>query len=303
MRLLQLLTGTALASVATAGFATYKEIRSGFDNCNIIHYEELDRSDTLFLYIQIVHGQDYSDVIKDFKTLAKNYGERGVKAIPRVRYGKADGSVTSEPNDLNAIKEDVATWVGVFSEVKDIITIPVIQAGFLGEWGEWHSGPFVPGKGIYETKANIAAKKAVIELLLPLGIKIAVRYPQDHSVMGYEFNRQVTIHNDCIFNNGPGRDDGGTFPEEDIETWRAYLKRVASNNTYGGEPCDQASGSGYDWTNYADVCGDNGLIAYINEFKVAYLNPANPPELQKLFNDPAWASCIERMGAALDSYA
>ncbi|KAL2071091.1 hypothetical protein VTL71DRAFT_12326 [Oculimacula yallundae] len=303
MRFLQLLMGTVLTSVATAGFATYKEIRSGFDNSNEINYSELDRSDTLFLYIQIVHGQDYSDVIEDFKTLAKNYGEHGVKAVPRVRYGTADGSVTSEPNDLDAIKTDVETWAGVFSEVKDTITIPVIQAGFLGQWGEWHSGPFVPGKGIYETEENIAAKKAVIELLLPVGIKIAVRYPQDHSVMGYEFNRQVTIHNDCIFNNGPNSDDGGTFPSEDIETWRAYLKRVASNNTYGGEPCDQAEGSGYDWTNYADVCGDNGLITYINEFQVAYLNPANPPDLQNLFNDLQWSSCIDRMGAALNGYS
>lgn len=134
------------------------------------------------------------------------------------------------------------------------------------------SGYFCPGKGIYETEENIAAKKAIVERLLTVGPKIALRYPQDHSVLKYEENRQVTIHNDCIFNNGPGGDDGGTFPTEDIEGWSDYLKGVASNNTYGGEPCNQAGGSSYDWSDFADVCGDNGLIPYIHEFQISYLN-------------------------------
>jgi hypothetical protein len=133
-------------------------------------------------------------------------------------------------------------------------------------------GHFCPGKGIYETNANIAAKSSIVEALLAIGPKIALRYPQDHSVLGYEKNRRVTIHNDCIFNNGPGGDDGGTFPTEDIETWSDYLKDVASGNTYGGEPCNQAEGSGYNWNDFANVCGDNGLITYIHEFEVSYLN-------------------------------
>jgi hypothetical protein len=143
MRLSQLIVASTAAKLASAGFATYKEIRSGFDNSDEIQYRSLDRSDTLFLYIQITAGQNDSDVIEDFRTLARNYGDEGVKAVPRVRYGTPDGEVTSEPEDLDLILDDVDRWAGVFGEVAgNLIDIPVIQAGFLGQWGEWHVSYF-----------------------------------------------------------------------------------------------------------------------------------------------------------------
>lgn len=141
MRFFQLILASAAAKLATAGFATYMEIHSGpdADNSNEIRYSELDRSDTLFLYIQIIPGVNDTDVIEDFKTLARNYGDHGVKVIPRVRYGDSEGEQTSEPEDLDLILDDVDRWVEVFEEVAgDLIEIPVIQAGFLGQWGEWH---------------------------------------------------------------------------------------------------------------------------------------------------------------------
>lgn len=75
-------------------------------------------------------------------------------------------------------------------------------------------------------------------------------------------------------NEGHGGTDGGTFPQGEAayQEWSEYVKRVASGNSYGGEPCNQADGSTYDWSNYAEVCGPNGLQAYIEEFGVAYLN-------------------------------
>jgi hypothetical protein len=138
MRTSKLLAAVAVIKLAAAGFATYKEIRSDIDNSDAITYYELDRSDTLFLYIQIIAGGDHQPLIEDFKTLARNYGSQGVSAIPRVRYGNVDGSVASEPEDAALILDDVATWATAFSEVSGIIDIPVIQAGFLGLWGEWH---------------------------------------------------------------------------------------------------------------------------------------------------------------------
>ncbi|KAH6843159.1 hypothetical protein B0I37DRAFT_213615 [Chaetomium sp. MPI-CAGE-AT-0009] len=301
MRTSKLLAAVAVIELAAAGFATYKEIRSDIDNSDAIAYYELDRSDTLFLYIQIIAGGDHQPLIEDFKTLARNYGSQGVSAIPRVRYGNVDGSVASEPADAALILDDVATWATAFSEVSGIIDIPVIQVGFLGLWGEWHSGHFCPEKGIYDTLENREVKKAIVDKLREVGPKVAMRYPQDHKAL-YDGDRGVTIHNDCIFNAGPKGTDGGTFPVEDRETWVSYTKEVASNNTYGGEPCDQASDSTFDWTNFAEVCGSNGLEAYIREFEFSYLNPGNPPAFQQLFNDPSWADCVDAIGAALDSY-
>lgn len=131
----------AVNGAAASGFATYKEILEGADNSGAVAYSELDRSNTIFLYIQIVAGQDHQSLISDFKTLSQNYGAKGVSLVPRVRYGAANGDIATEPEDRELLLNDVATWAKAFSDVSGVIDMPVIQAGFLGQWGEWHVRP------------------------------------------------------------------------------------------------------------------------------------------------------------------
>jgi hypothetical protein len=65
MRLHNLLCAVTADIVADAiGFTSYKEIVEGSDNSGAIAYNELDRSTTNFLYIQIVAGSDHSEIIK-----------------------------------------------------------------------------------------------------------------------------------------------------------------------------------------------------------------------------------------------
>ncbi|RYP36171.1 hypothetical protein DL767_003503 [Monosporascus sp. MG133] len=304
MRIYELLLATLAVRFAIAiGFATYKEIREGSDNSETIAYSPLDRSHTLFLYIQIIAGWDHVQIINDFKTLAQNYGSNSVSVIPRVRYGNPDGSVTTEPSDQALILEDVETWAGAFSEVSGTIQIPVIQAGFLGLWGEWHSGPFCQAQGTDDSSANLDVKRQVVEALRQgSGHKVALRYPRDHQAL-FPGDRGVTLHNDCIFNGGPDGYDGGTFPAGDRQTWVDYTKQVASGNTYGGEGCNQAGDSTYDWSDWADLCGSDGLISYINEFQITYMNPGNPAPFQELFYDESWRDCVDAIQAALQQYS
>jgi hypothetical protein len=138
MRVSTFLAVAASTNLASAGFATYKLIAEGQDNSGELAYWELDRSNTLFLYIQLLAGGDHQSVINDFKTLAQNYGSHGVSVIPRVRYGNPDGSEAPEPEDANLILQDVQLWSDIFADIAGTIEIPVIQAGFLGLWGEWH---------------------------------------------------------------------------------------------------------------------------------------------------------------------
>lgn len=280
---------TATAAVAMAGqstslgFTTYKEIVEGSDNSGAIPYYSLNRSKSLFLYIQIIAGQDHSTIIQDFKTLCRNYGAAGSSVIPRVRYGDATGSVATAPNDVYQLLTDVLTWGKVFSEMSGTINIPVVQAGFIGLWGEWHvreaniylpvivcvpdliflqGGPFGD---------DMRVKDAVVKILMAFGLKVAVRTPSDHKTL-FNGDRAVTIHNDCIFNGGPNGYDGGTFPANDREAWVNYTKQVAAGNIYGGEPCNEAGDSTYNWDYYDDLCGPNELAAYIDQFQIAYLN-------------------------------
>ncbi|KAM0268383.1 hypothetical protein ACHAQH_010007 [Verticillium albo-atrum] len=280
----------AVAAQSTSlGFTTYKEIREGSDNSDAIRYYELNRSNSLFLYVQIIAGQDHSDLIQDFKTLCRNYGAAGVSVIPRVRYGDAAGNFVTEPDDVHQVLTDVLTWGKVFSEASASIDMPVVQAGFLGLWGEWHSGPL---------SENLKVKDAIVTNLMAFGLNVAIRYPRDHMAL-FGGDRTVTIHNDCIFNGGPDGYDGGSFPASDRQAWVDYTKQIASGNIYGGEPCNQAGDSTYDWEDYDDLCGPNGLAAYIDEFRIAYLNPGNPEALWELVYNSDRTECVNEIEAAL----
>ncbi|KFH44106.1 hypothetical protein ACRE_051150 [Hapsidospora chrysogenum ATCC 11550] len=292
MSIARLLLVAAAANAATIGFASYREIIAGADNSHAITYTELDRSSTLFLNIQIVAGEDNAAVIDDFRTLCENYGAQNVSVIPRVRYGSPDGSMALEPEDSSQVLTDVATWADVFAGVKGTIDIPVLQAGFLGAWAEWHSGPLCD---------DTETRRAVVEGLQSSGAKVAVRTPMAHKEL-FPGDRAVTIHNDCIFDGGPQGSDGGTFPEDDRQAWVDYTREVSKGNTYGGEPCSLGGGSSYDWSDFEHVCGPGGLKAYIEYFGISYLNPGNPPEFFELFNDPTYADCVEEIQDALLSY-
>ncbi|RYO87404.1 hypothetical protein DL762_004234 [Monosporascus cannonballus] len=253
MRIDELLLATVAVRFATAiGFATYTEIREGSDNSEAIAYRPLGRSDTLFLYIQIIAGWDHVQVSDDFKTPAQNYGSNGVSVIPRVRYGNPDGSVITEPSDRALILDDVETWAGVFSEVI--------------------RGPFCQAQGTDDSSANLDVKRQVVEALgQGSGHKVALRYPRDHQAL-FPGDRGVTLHNDCVFSGGPDGYDGGTFPAGGPPDLGRLHQAVASGNTYGGEGCNQAGDSTYGWSDWADLCGSDGLVPYINEFQIAYMN-------------------------------
>ena len=141
-------------------------------------------------------------------------------------------------------------------------------------------GPYCQAQGTDDTPANQQVKKQVVQGLQASGLKVAVRTPKDHQAISAN-DRKLTIHNDCMMAQGPNGSDGGTFPDNDRATWVAYTKKVAASNVYGGEPCDLGGANAYPWTNYDTVCssGSDGLVAYINDFQISYLNVSRTPSL------------------------
>jgi hypothetical protein len=147
MRFMNLIAAAAMAPMVSAslGFAIYRELRSNpsgssppYDNNEQIEETYMPSSDTVFMYIQIIEGFDQSQIIEDFQRFARLQGERHIKVIPRVRYGKRNGDYSVEPKNWTTVMEDVKRWTKVFTDAQADIEIPVIQAGFLGLWGEWH---------------------------------------------------------------------------------------------------------------------------------------------------------------------
>lgn len=194
MKLLQYLAlGVVLQRAsATVGFTTYKEIDEGVDNSGEIAYSGLfSRSSTLFLYIQITpDGADHTDIIDDFKTLAQNFGNQGVSVIPRVRYGWPNGTIATEPEE-SILMNDVSTFATVFQGITGTINIPVIQAGFLGEWGEWHVG--LPNDFGLMTEGRYRLTVTRMVNTAKLGARLILRrILQSRQILSIPFFRQGT---------------------------------------------------------------------------------------------------------------
>ena len=229
--------------VQASGFTTYKQLVEGADNAWNVAYHPLDRSDTLFVNVQILpNGSDHTALWNDFKTMCNNHAGKNISVIPRMRYGNADGSATPEPSDANLILSDLNAWIGVLNSTSSIIDIPIVQAGVLGLWGEWHSGPFCQVAGASSSSASLAMKQQIVNGLLSTGVaRVALRSPLDHRVLAPSLTA-VTIHDDCIMAQGPNGSDTGTFPEggdgQTMAYWRSYTQQVARiNGGFGGERC------------------------------------------------------------------
>jgi hypothetical protein len=123
-------------------------------------------------------------------------------------------------------------------------TIQVIEAGFVGSWGEWHSS----ANGL---EAEVA-KRAIVEAELahfPASVKLALRFPRDKRALfgttpvgpdeahGPSGRARVGYSNDCFLS---GHNDSGTWT-----TWvrgeaEAELDFVARETDFvpmGGETC------------------------------------------------------------------
>ncbi|KAL8832817.1 MAG: hypothetical protein Q9191_000001 [Dirinaria sp. TL-2023a] len=267
--------------VQASGFTTYRQLVEGANNDYNVAYQPLDRSDTLFVNVQILpNGSDHTCLWNDFTAMCNNHAGKNISVIPRMRYGKADGSITPEPDDANIIISDLNDWIGVLNSTSSIINIPIVQAGVLGQYGEWHHGPFCKDAGASSSSASLALKQKIVDGLLSTGVaQVALRNPRDHHVLAPNITA-VTIHDDCIMAQGANGNDSGTFVEGDGQSWaywKSYTQNVARiNGGFGGEGCedDPTNHNRYNWTDWATVCstGSNGLITYINNMQISYLN-------------------------------
>ena len=186
-------------------------------------------------------SQQYLDRMQaDFDKIRQS----GLKVIPRFTYSESAGPDLTPPYN-DASKERILTHInqlsGVLKENSDVIA--VMQAGFIGLWGEWwYSDHFQPGAD------SIERAEVLLGILdaLPTTRMVQLRTP------GYKQNifsdtapvDQVTAHkgshqartghhNDCFVSS---MSDGGTYVNPSVEY--PYLEEETKWVPMGGETCD-----------------------------------------------------------------
>ncbi len=192
---------------------------------------------TLILFkvsLENFKNQDISNQwLNMLNMLANRIRQNGIKIIVRFNYGDG-GAAFSEPNNINQIVRHIRQLKRFFVANEDIIY--VVEAGFLGPWGEWHSTAY----------GDTTSRKRIINELLksvPVSRKISLRTPRFYrmffgnstfnSIHAYNGDAQgrVGLHNDAFLST---ESDMGTYTQgrENELRWAESLTKYT---IHGGE--------------------------------------------------------------------
>jgi len=222
----------------------------------------LQPSDTLvWIYFRLDNYRDRLidqnglNTIRSAFTTARS---RGLKLVIRFAYNPGPGSTTDAnlqnpdaPIDL--VLQHIEQLKPLLVENADVIA--VMQAGFVGHWGEWHSSKYL---------YSLEARRAVIDALLsalPKDRMLQIRYPrykeiffqgpltEQEAFSGTDQSR-VGHHNDCFLRDD---DDAGTYRsfssqlpkhtstycdgKDTISCWKDFVATESQFTPMGGETC------------------------------------------------------------------
>ena len=174
-----------------------------------------------------------NNIQTDFNTLRAS----GVKCILRFRY--------SETNNIDATKDVLINHINQLKVItlanQDVIS--VIEAGFIGQYGEWYYTSNYGDKGVLTTQ-NIADRKEIglkIMELAPTRL-IMFRTPYFQQMIGGTTpitltntyngttNSRIGLHNDAFLSSNS---DSGTF--KNTTTEYTYLDAQSKYTFCGGE--------------------------------------------------------------------
>lgn len=186
-------------------------------------------------------------VLRDIRSDFNAIRSAGLKCIPRFTYSANIG----EPDaSLNIILRHIQQLKPILQQNKDVIA--VMQAGFIGAWGEWHSST----NGNESVQNMRAILNAILDALPPERM-VQVRTPRSkQQIFGLSFDATAAItpliayngapvprvghHNDCFLADN---NDMGTYWRNnrvDTALAKAYLHLDSRFVPMGGETCQQS---------------------------------------------------------------
>ena len=193
-----------------------------------------------------------SDFIERLRYSFELVREGGLKLVLRFAYN--DDGTDDAP--LSSVLQHVTQLGPLLSENADVIA--VVQAGFIGRWGEWHHSEH----GLNTQQNRQAVVQALLEAL-PASRSVQLRYPWHRKQLFPELLSEATAfsdsdaarvghHNDCFLtsNNDLGTygdfsDEGtGSAPDDAVSRWMDYTEKESRYTATGAETCDNTERSG-----------------------------------------------------------
>lgn len=211
-------------------------------------------------------SQAYLDMIQASMDALR---EAGIKCVLRFAYQNSERSKPWDPTEKVALRH-VEQLKPLLQRNADVIF--VLQAGFVGVWGEWYyTDNFNMDP---RSDEDFLPRRHLVEALLdalPDSREVALRTPQFKMRMyGLSLKDTLTAetahdrsarsrlggHNDCF---GASADDYGTFDNEKND--RTFWKRDTRYTIMGGETC-----------NVSNYCTCDASLKDMEDYHWTYLN-------------------------------
>jgi hypothetical protein len=164
----------------------------------------------------------------------------GFEVILRFAYNEGPYPDSEPDAPLARIQAHLAQLAPILRANADVIA--VVQAGFIGAWGEWHTST----NGL---DRDPDARRAVVEAVLaalPSHRSTQLRYPphiaellggaplDETRAFAGTFASRIGFHNDCFV---ASETDFGTYPSAEIARWRDFASAHSAYSPAGGETC------------------------------------------------------------------
>ena len=242
-------------------------------------------------------GFEASDISGDFltkiRTSLSRFAGTGVKCILRFAYSNGHEE-SDKPWDASEswVKRHIDQISGILTDYKKDIF--VLQAGFIGSWGEWYyTDNFGMGTPDFTARKNVVDK---LLTALPSDRQVALRTPQFKMRMygntalsagtahdGSAISR-LAGHNDCFKASST---DSGTFDNEsgDRDFWKADSKYVLM----GGETCKLDA-----------ACACNESLQDLADYHWTYLNNGYHADVLNFWtSNDCYTEIMNRLGYRL----
>jgi hypothetical protein len=158
----------------------------------------------------------------------------GIKVMLRFAYNYPESSQeydTAQDAPLAQVLEHIKQLKPIIAANADTIT--VMQAGFIGAWGEGHTS----SNGL-DTPTNKGKIRDALLAATPADMQLQFRYPPD--LIRWQENGKIGrfgLHNDCFLSSP---DDVGSYAETNPlrNQQRSAMMALTATTYFSGETCD-----------------------------------------------------------------
>lgn len=223
-------------------------------------------------------------VQQDFNTMRA----AGVKGIIRFAYTKRSSPPYGDATPARVLAH-IKQLAPVLKRNSDVIA--VVQAGFIGAWGEWYYTDHFSALLGAPTAADWANRRALVYALLealPENRAVQLRTPQikfkvtesttaltEEEAFSGTAEARLGYHNDCFLASA---NDVGTYTSN-MEAEKAFLEQETKYVPMGGETCGVS----------VPLSECPNALAQMERFHWSYLNIGYHPEVLKSWRD---AGCM-----------